>query len=123
MTRAQKALLVELATEPLDCVSIQDALANFDRRLQNLDDIQMELEIALDPDKVDINADIEQAAKLRMEIKKIRIRASHVLDELETEHHSKGLPFDTLHTSQEQKPDVKLPKLVLSKLSGDVLLW
>ena len=71
MTRAQNFLQAELDADNPDRVSIQDALADFDRRLQILDDIQTELEISLDSG--DVDADIEQAADLRIRIKKIRI--------------------------------------------------
>lgn len=118
MTRAKKSLGEAIKAEKVDKVVLLDAIAEFDRRLQALDDAQMEYE--LECKEEDINGVVEEAANFRDEVKTHRIRAARVVEEItQKELNKKNVSKESVDT----KPDVKLPKLELPRFNGDALKW
>lgn len=118
LTRARKALIDVMKEDDLDRPLLNEAIEDFDRRLSALDEVQEEYEMVCDRmDEV-----IEEAADFRDSAREVRTRAIRILAQLE----KKEKDSDTSSLSSDgrlRKPDVKLPKLVLQKFSGDVLQW
>ena len=81
MTRAARAL-ADLVHETADRVALVEAIANFDKRMDTLDNIQELIEVELDGDE--LLADIEKAADFRDVCRKQRTAAKRLLSDIST---------------------------------------
>ena len=100
----------------------EHAINEFDRRLEAFDVTETEFEIECEESELD--NEIDEIAKYRDEVTLIRAKASEVLSRLREE--TKGDSDSEIrfqNHSNRARPEVKLPKLVLPKFSGDVLQW
>ena len=81
LTRAARAL-ADLVHEKADKVELVEAIADFDKRMNALDNIQELIEVELDGDE--LLADIEKAADFRDVCRKQRTAAKRLLSDIST---------------------------------------
>ena len=81
LTRAARAL-ADLVHEKADKVALVESIADFDKRMDTLDNIQELIEVELDGDE--LLADIEKAADSRDVCRKQRTAAKRLLSDLST---------------------------------------
>ena len=81
LTRAARALS-DLVHENADKVALVEAIADFDKRIDTLDNIQELIEVGLDGDE--LLADIEKAADFRDVCRKQRTAAKRLLSDIST---------------------------------------
>ena len=78
-------------------------------------------EYELECEEAALDQEIDETARFTNEAVVIRVEASKVLTEFADSERRNSLASEI--ASQSAKPEVKLPKLVLPKFSGDVLQW
>ena len=98
-----------------DRVDVEEAIADFDDRLVTLNEAQRAVEMEL-PD-ADLDADLDEAAVFRDKAKTARKRASRLLLKLSPVRENESA------VSENGQRAVKLPKLELTKFSGDIIEW
>ena len=81
LTRAARALS-DLVHENADKVALVEAIADFDKRIDTLDNIQGLIEVELDGDE--LLTDIEKAADFRDVCRKLRTAAKRLLSDIST---------------------------------------
>ena len=74
LTRAKKHLLEMMKTDPVDEFALLDATAEFDKRLQSLDEAQRDFDMEVA--STEMEAEIEAAYEYREEARKCRYRAA-----------------------------------------------
>ena len=124
LTKSSKALEAlcdkakESGNKAVDFTELEDTLKDFDNRLAALDDIQMELEMFLEPEEMD--ADQEAAEGLRNEANKVRRMAYKLLStSLEVDDdQSDSQSLQSLSSSAHM---ARLPKLELPKFDGKIV--
>ena len=125
LTRAARALS-DLVHENADKVALVEAIADFDKRIDTLDNIQQLIEVELDGDE--LLADIEKAADFRDVCRKQRTAAKRLLSDISTTP-AAGDDDDvdcvSNHSASTQgcSREASLPKLELPTFSGDVTKW
>lgn len=121
LTRARRSLAEVFDSDDVDRSVLGDAVEEFDRRLSTLDEVQSEYELVCD----DMDTVIEEAADYRDNAREVRKEAIIVLVRIEKEEAREAASEASSMSSATRagKPDVKLPKLVLPKFTGDVLEW
>ena len=119
LTRSSKRLetLCGAKVKELDKATLIDAIEEFDKKLNALDEAQSSVE--LESEETVLEADIEQAADFRDEARVPRVQAARLLAALVNEEDDKRSSCGGTST----KVDVKLPKLELPDFSGDPLEW
>ena len=124
LTRAARALS-DLVHENADKVALVEAIADFDKRIDTLDNIQQLIEVELDGDE--LLADIEKAADFRDVCRKQRTAAKRLLSDISTTIAGDADDFDCVsnHSASTQgcSREASLPKLELPTFSGDVTKW
>ncbi len=112
--RAHAELQEILDSDTATVYDIQDAVDNFDERLEQLDDAQSKLEE--ETAEGDVEAVVNEAAEYRTKMRKIRIHATGRLAELSNKSKSSSNPDGKMST-------VRLPEIDLPKFSGDYSKW
>ena len=124
LTRAARAL-ADLVHENADKVALVEAIADFDKRIDTLDNIQQLIEVELDG--YELLADIEKAADFRDVCRKQRTAAKRLLSDISTTPAAAGddVDFVSNHSASTQgcSREASLPKLELPTFSGDVTKW
>ncbi len=129
LTRAKNAALVELGKEPEDGVALKWALFEMDERLRAFDALQLEYESTLEVE--DIEHCIEEAALYRDSIVEVRVRIQKELNKLaDANSGDSAVPSEDTRVKEKSdmdrcihRPEVRLPKLIMPKFSGDMLQW
>ena len=126
LTRAARALSdsSDLVHENADKVALVEAIADFDKRIDTLDNIQEIVEVELDGDE--LLADIEKAADFRDVCRKQRTAAKRLLSDISTTPAGgDDVDFVSNHSASTQgcSREASLPKLELPTFSGDVTKW
>ena len=116
-TRASNKLDSVCKLAELDKETLIDAIEEFDKRIQTLDDAQNNVEIELD--EAELLEDISKAADFREKVRKPRIIATKLLSTLMPKSDGDS---DT-GTRASGSVGAKLPKLKLPSFSGDPLQW
>ena len=122
LTRAARALS-DLVHENADKVALVEAIADFDKRIDTLDNIQELIELELDGDE--LLADIEKAADFRDVCRKQRTAAKRLLSDISTTPAGEDVDCVSNHSASTQgcSREASLPKLELPTFSGDVTKW
>ena len=122
LTRAARALS-DLVHENADKVALVEAIADFDKRMNALDNIQELIEVELDGDE--LLADIEKAADFRDVCRKQRTAAKRLLSDISTTPAGDDVDCVSNHSASTQgcSREASLPKLELPTFSGDVTKW
>ena len=109
-------------SRPRDCRqgSVEEAIADFDKRMDTLDNIQELIEVELDGDE--LLADIEKAADFRDVCRKQRTAAKRMLSDISTTPAGDDVDCVSNHyaSTQDFSREASLPKLELPTFSGDV---
>lgn len=121
VSRSANALTSLLNKPDVSKLELEDAILDFDRRLQALDDAQAAVESGIcEADQME--ADIEAADQYRRQVRSYRLQAVQALDKItrtdpgEPNHSEVGSTDSVLG-------NVKLPRIELPRFSGDVLEW
>ena len=124
LTRAARAL-ADLVHETADKLALVEAIADFDKRMDTLDNIQERIEVELDGDE--LMADIEKAAYFRDVCRKQQTAAKRLLSDISTTSAAAGDDVDCVsnHSASTQgcSREASLPKFELPTFSGDVTKW
>ena len=117
-TRAARNLqtVLEKANPPATLVELNDAVGEFDKRLNSLDAAQEAVELTLDPNELE--ADINIAGAFRDKIRVFRISATQRIVSLS----ASGNGDDNASVSS-TSVEARLPKLHLPNFSGNVTDW
>ena len=116
-----KALTSLLGNPEVSKLELEDAVEDFDRRLQALDDAQAAVESGIcDADQME--ADIEAADQFRRQVRRCRLQAVQALDKMARTDTGEG-NHSEFGSSDSVLGNVKLPRIELPKFSGDVLEW
>ena len=118
VTRCSKKLQELCATEEVDLVQLNDAIEEFDARLNVLDNAQSIVELELPDEKLE--ADIEAAAEFREKSRVPRIAATKIIANEQNESLGAAARADSASVGSQ---DARLPKLQLPTFSGDIKLW
>jgi len=113
LTRAAKHL--ENVTKNEDIVTLKDAIAEFDKRLEEFDKAQATVESMLDDSELE--SDLDEIDKIRKGVRIARIEAARKLDQL-TE-----TPKVATTAKAQRTVNAKLPKIELPKFSGKFTDW
>ena len=119
VTRCSKKLQELCATEEVDLVQLNDAIEEFDARLNVLDNAQSIVELELPDEKLE--ADIEAAAEFREKSRVPRIAATKIIASEQNESLGAAARADSASSVGSQ--DARLPKLQLPTFFGDIKLW
>ena len=122
LTRAARAL-TDLVHENADKVALVEAIADFDKRIDTLDNIQELVEVELDGEE--LFADIEKAADFRDVCRKQRTAAKRLLSDISTTPAVDDVDCVSNHSASTHgcSREASLPKLELPTFSGDVTKW
>ncbi|XP_045101470.1 uncharacterized protein LOC123498431 [Portunus trituberculatus] len=122
-TQSSKALATLLAEPTMTRLQLEDAIADFDRRLAALDDAQSIVELDIDdPDKLD--EDIDAADAFRRQIRCTRVQATQKLEDMMHKAEQTGESTASASGSGDSVlNNIRLPRIELPKFSGDVLEW
>ena len=103
--------------------ALVEAIADFDKRMDTLDNIQELIEVQLDGDE--LLADIEKAADFRDVCRKQRTAAKRLLSDISTIPAGDDVHCVSNHSASTQgcSREASLPKLELPTFSGDVTKW
>lgn len=115
VTRSFNEIRDLLAEEDTSIEELESAVRDFDKRLGALDNIQEQLEFAIEEEE--LVADIEEADKYRRSLRKVRAEAAKKLKEA-SDHSDNASNF-----SCKEKSEVKLPRLELPKFAGELTEW
>ena len=111
LTRAAVKLEQVLADKDSDKPTIEDAVAELNKRLDSVEEAQRAVELLIDDSKV-LEADIAEAFDIQDKVCKIRILATKRITKLEDDG-----------SSSSGSQHVKLPKLYLPKFGGMATDW
>ena len=122
LTRAARAL-AELVHEKAGKVELIESIADFDKHMDALDNIQELVEVELDG--YELLANIEKAADFRDVCRKQRTVAKRLLSDLSTTPAGDDVDCILNHYSSTQgfSCEPSLPKLELPTFRGDVTRW
>jgi hypothetical protein len=124
-TRESKTLTKLIVKADFTAIELHCAIQMFDKILDNVDNVQSELEILVEPD--DLEGVIEEAAIWREEFNTVRVNAEIKLEELSEKKLAPAMPgLVAGHAGPGGSGGLKaarLPKLELPKFSGDVKDW
>ena len=118
VTRCSKKLQELCATEEVDLVQLNDAIEEFDARLNVLDNAQSIVELELPDEKLE--ADIKAAAEFREKSRVPHIAATKIIANEQNESLGTAARADSASVGSQ---DARLPKLQLPTFSGDIKLW
>ena len=120
VTRSERELLalVDESDTTASSKEIELAIRDFNRRLEQLDEVQGQLEMLLDD--AAMSADIEEADKFRRQARKALVAAEVKLEKLVNRNSTQ--PAGEAVSSHSLRR-VNLPKFELPKFDGDVMQW
>ena len=118
-TRSANSLKDYLQRDDITKVKLGELISDFDKRLEALDCVQTQVEMSFE-DLDALLADIEVSGNYRDSICETRLKALECFEKLSV---TNPLEADVTSVTSTGTADVKLPKLSLSKFSGDVLQW
>ena len=116
-SRALEALVVRKADGDVDSAVITDAIDEFDKRVETLDQAQTEVEMAID--EVELEEDIAAAWDFREKCREPRVEAGRLLVKVSRDRLSEHGSVSTTAGSRE----ASLPKLELPSFHGEVTSW
>ena len=121
LVRSAKALTSLLGESELSRLELEDAIADFDRRLHMWDEAQTAVELECEPGIMD--TEIEQADVFWRDVRSCRLQATQKLADMTAR---KTEPGESAHSVNSGSADsllnnAKLPRIELPKFCGDVL--
>ena len=102
-------------------VELEDNLSELDKRIQELDEADTACLDLIETEE-EIESTVEECSNLRRLARQVRskvILKLKILNSSEGDNHNDSVSG----TSSSSRPNVKLPKLSLPKLNGDILQW
>ena len=118
-TRSANSLKDYLQRDDISKVKLGELISDFDKRLEALDCVQTQVEMSFE-DLDALLADIEVSGNYRDSICETRLKALECFEKFSV---TNPLEADVTSVTSTGTVDVKLPKLILPKFSGDVLQW
>lgn len=117
VTRQQASLRTVLGKADIKTEELSDAIQCLNDRLANLDAIQSETEVELDPK--DLDKDLDEAHQFREVAVSLRRMPSEKLTELQKRDDDGG----SQSSSGSSATNARLPKLELPRFKGEVTEW
>ena len=116
------ATLTNLLADPdIDFYALGVACDEFDAELAKLDNLQCEIEIAIEDERV-LQKEIDEASIFRDQAKKPRIKAGRKFAERASEQPLPASSHSSESSTSRQRMEAKLPKLTLTHFSGRDIL-
>ena len=114
--------LENLCQDPnVNLIELSDAIAEFDIRINRLDDTQTAVELEIDMG--DIEGDINNAAAFRDRVRVPRVHAAQILASRVSAEKDDDNDGSVVSNGSGKVVEAKLPKLELPCFSGEVSMW